>query len=199
MRPRRPLIDRKTGGAVSGYGSTARILKHGFGPREIITKLIGRQREHARMIPAMACKFMPLLGNPADQRGVALGDPAKREKGRLDVGFGKHGKTGVGVRFDPPIKRVPVAAINDGFEGTNLEPVFNIDRERVSQHTRPLTGSGGRCAANFSLCMKPFFGLNPVSKQADDLAQRLSLFGKLRFKNGNPGSQIKRCIIALKA
>src|SRR3546814_16565130 len=85
------------------------------------------------MVPAVALHFMTGFGNAADESGIALGDPAKREECRLDVSPFEQRQHGVAVAFDAVGQAVPVVARDTRFEGADLEPVLEVERTRIAR------------------------------------------------------------------
>ena len=79
----------------------------------------------------MAGDFVAGVGDAADQGGMALGDPAQSEEGRLDSGLVEQGEHRVGVALDPARQRLPRVAGDHRLEGADLEPVLDIDGEGV--------------------------------------------------------------------
>src|SRR3546814_17669547 len=86
------------------------ILDDDAGAFQVGTKCGGIQSEDALMVPAVARHFMTGFGNAADESGIALGDPAKREECRLDVSLFEQRQPGVAVAFDAVGQAVPVVA-----------------------------------------------------------------------------------------
>src|SRR3546814_2387457 len=91
------------------------------------------------MVPAVARHFMTGFGNAADESGIALGDPAKREECRLDVSLFEQRQHGVAVAFDAVGQAVPVVARDHRFEGADLEPVLDVDRKRIQHRSEEHT------------------------------------------------------------
>ena len=93
------------------------------------------------MVPAVAGDLVAGLGDAADQRGVALGDPAQSEEGRLDPGLVEQVEHRVGVALDAVRERLPLVAADHLLEGADLEPVLDIDgkgvEHRLSSALRP--------------------------------------------------------------
>ncbi|PAV72512.1 hypothetical protein WR25_09981 [Diploscapter pachys] len=88
------------------------------------------------MVPAVARDFMPRIRNAADQSRMAIGDPAKREEGRLHPAFGEQVEHRAGVRLHPARDRVPVGAVDRAFERADLKPFLDIDRQAVAERLR---------------------------------------------------------------
>ena len=85
----------------------------------------------------MARDLVAGLGDAADQRRMALGDPAQREEGRLDAGLVEQRQDVIGVALDPARQRLPRVAGDHLFEGADLEPILDIDGEGVAHRPSP--------------------------------------------------------------
>ncbi len=131
MRPRIARIDREARRPVSGDRLPARILQNGAGAHEVRGEFITAKREDARVVIAMAGKFVPAIDDGAHCGGVAFGDPAQREEGRLDLGFIEQVEDARDIVAHAQFERVPVAARDGVLERADLEPVFHIDRQAV--------------------------------------------------------------------
>ena len=68
----------------------------------------------------------------ANERGMARGDPAEREEGRLDAGLGEQVEHEIGVELDARLQPVPVAGRKHALERADLEPLLDVDGERVA-------------------------------------------------------------------
>jgi hypothetical protein len=79
------------------------------------------------MVPAVAGDLVPGFGDPANQSGMACGDPAEREEGGLHARPVEQGEHPVRILLDAARERLPGVAGDHLLEGADLEPVLNVD------------------------------------------------------------------------
>ena len=115
--------------------------------------VLGRHREDALVIPAVAGDLVPRLDNPSHQPGIAFGDPAQREEGALDPGPLEQVEDGPAVPLDTRSQRIPAGTIDHVLERADLRrartaiedacgvtpagyraPSFSIDRRTPWAH-----------------------------------------------------------------
>src|SRR5205814_2077893 len=97
--------------------------------------------EHAPMIPAMARDLMPTRDDLAQQRSMALRNPAEREEGSLGVDLVEQVQNLADVAVDAVGEPAPVVALDYVLERADLEPVLDVDGQAVDDRKgalRPL-------------------------------------------------------------
>ena len=151
-RPQALAGDRVGRGAVTVDGATQEVLEMVLGPCRL-------GPEHLRRLPvdefvtvAVTGDFMPGRGDAPDQIGFALGDPAQREERGLDAALGEHRKQPLGVGDHPRFPRLPTRAVDVRKERRHLEPVLDIDGQRVSHRRTDQRGIAAAPAPTGAWC-----------------------------------------------
>ena len=85
--PRVARPDREARRAVAADAATRNILQHGLRESDIGQEFAALLLGRAQVRKAMAGKLVTGIGDPADQVGIPLGDPAEREECRAHIGF----------------------------------------------------------------------------------------------------------------
>ena len=75
-------------------------------------------------------------GNPANQRRIALRDPAKDKKRRAHAEFVEQREQPVSVGLDTALHAIPVVPGNDAFEGADVVVVLDVDAHAVDDRRR---------------------------------------------------------------
>ena len=131
------------------------------------------------MVPAVAGDLMAGLGDAADQRGMALGDPAQGEEGRLHPGLVEQAEHRVGIALDAALQRLPIGRGRSRSRrrrpGTSPR---RRPRGRSASGPLQLSGVG---AVGFVLAVS----FDPIDEHGQDAAEHRLLLDDLRLQGGD--------------
>ena len=85
----------------------------------------------APMLQAVAGDLVPGVGDAPQQGRLAPGDPAEHEECRAASGIGAEPEDAFRIAYDAKLAPVPAVARDGPLECLDLEPVLDIDRQRV--------------------------------------------------------------------
>ena len=135
-RPLQPRHDRKTRGAIAQHALTRDVLEHILGVAYIVTELRLAEGRDLLMPPAVRRDLVAGRGNAPDDSRVALSDPPEREERARDAALREQIEHDVHAFRHAARHLRPRLARDDGIERADLEVLFHVDGEEVSDWTR---------------------------------------------------------------
>src|SRR5262249_35638824 len=116
-RPDISAADRERGRTISLDGNAADILEKRLRFGDVIEEFLAALAVGAMMRKTVRGQFVSLRDDRANERGIALGDPAKREEGCLDATLRKHLEHALDIALDAAFACIPARSVDHAREG----------------------------------------------------------------------------------
>src|SRR5262245_25290427 len=137
LEDRQPLlIDTERRRAVSDDRATRNVLEHRARPDDVVAKLAQGELHRHDVAVAVTGDLVAARGDLADERRLALGDPAEHEEGRANLVLGEQPQHAARGARHPPRDRLPAVGRKQRPEVLDLEPVLDVEGQEARNHTR---------------------------------------------------------------
>lgn len=108
--PERSLDNRETRGSVCGHADAAGVVDRVHGVRDVGSELLGGEVVDQAMPISVRSDLVTGLGNPPDECGISLGNPAENEERGSDFAIVEEGEHAVGTGFNAALVFIPITA-----------------------------------------------------------------------------------------